>query len=322
MALLFAVPSSFPQEAPKTHPVRPAELRATIVHASKIVVYDSTPAISTDGADVPARVLYSSDSAKDILELSDAIVIERPESWFRCACIPPIEIVLSRDGEKLGVISVYQELTIGFSRWSSDARIKDEERLLRWFDARGITGPRRSVEEIRAREKAEQAASDRWLSAMPSTLRPLWPKLMRDSQWWSDPQAAVATSVRKLKPDLEREFPDPQKRVLALFAWFGSGAGPWSGYPAYEDIAAQLLLVYQPAELLSGFQVATLTDSEMEGAARFFSEYCYGYAFCPPEERKLSRLLPDEIKKNLLEHVLKGNDQDNVDRARRSLGQN
>jgi hypothetical protein len=302
------------------HSVRPTELSITIGHADAIVVYDSTPAISRDGTDVPSRILYSSAAPKDISELGQAIVVEPPRNWFRCACYPPIEIVLSRSGKEIGVISVYEELTIGFSRWSGDARIASQERLLKWFDARGITAPRRAIEQMRARERTERAASERWLSAMPSSFRPLWPKLMKNPDWWSSPPLAVAASVKALEPELEKEFPDPNERVLELLSWFGSGAGPWSGFPAYEDVAAQLLLEQQQSAMLAALRDVTLTESELEGAARFFSGYCYDYLYCPPEENRLPALLPDELKRVLLRHVLKDADEDKLGRFRHAFG--
>lgn len=317
-----AGPFLFAGEEVSTHPVRPAELGITIGHADTIVVYDSTPAISTDGTEVPSRILYSSVARKDISELRQAIVVEPPRSWFRCACYPPIEIVLSRAGKELAVISVYEELTIGFSRWSGDARIVSQEKLLKWFDARGISGPRRAIEQMRASEAAEHAASERWLSAMPSSFRPLWPRLMKDPNWWSSPPLAVAASVKALEPELEKELPDPKARVVELFSWFGSGAGPWSGYPAYEDVAAQLLLQQQQSVLLAAFRDTTLTESELEGAARFFSGYCYDHLYCPPEENKIAPLLCDQFKRALLLHVLKDADEDKVARFRHALDRN
>ncbi|MCU1308970.1 MAG: hypothetical protein JWO20_95 [Candidatus Angelobacter sp.] len=306
-------------EKEKTHPVRPTELLDIIGRADKVILYDSTPAMYVSGGSVPPAILYSSTNPRDISELKESIAVERPKSWFRCACIPPIEIVLSLRGRKLGVISVYEELTIGFSRWSGDARAAKQEKLLRWFDARGITGPRLRIQTIQARESAERGASERWVNAMPVSLRPLWSKLMDDRQWWSDPGSAPAASASALKPELAREFPDPKKRILWLFSWFGSGAGPWSGFPAYEEVPARLLLDYQLPELLAALRDTTLTESETEGAARFFSGYCHGYDFCPPEENKEIPLLPKELKKTLLQHVLNSPDVDKVEWARKAF---
>jgi len=320
--LLLAVSSASADKREKPHPVKAAELLAAIGQADKIVVYDSTPSTNLGGGGASPKSLYSSTSLRDISELREAIAIEHPKGWFRCACIPPIAIMLSRRGTELGVISVQEDLTIGFSRWSGDAKPADQEKLLQWFDARGITGPRRGIERILAQEKSDRLASERWLSAMPTSLRPLWPKLMQDEHSWSNPPSAVRTSGNALKPELAKEFPDVPQRIRALFAWFGSGAGPWSGFPAYEEVPAHLLLEYQPSELMTALQGTNLTDSEMEGAARFFSGYTYGALFRPKEDKTLIALIPAQLKKSLLEHVLKSGDQDNKERARSAFDQN
>jgi hypothetical protein len=146
-----------------------------------------------------------------------------------------MEIKLSRRGKELGLIGIQEDLTVSFSRWSGHARPADREKLLQWFDARGITELRRGAEQLAADEKARRLASERWRSAIPLSLRPLWPKLMQDRLWWIDPSSAARTAANALKPELEKEFPDSRQRIRALFGWFGSGAGPWWGFPAYED---------------------------------------------------------------------------------------
>src|ERR1700676_447265 len=93
--VLFAVSSLSADDNEKTHPAKPAELLAAIGQADKIVLYDGTAAVYVSGGDPAPRILYTSVNAKDISELKQSIVIEPPNGWFRCACIPPIEIALS-----------------------------------------------------------------------------------------------------------------------------------------------------------------------------------------------------------------------------------
>src|SRR6266478_924136 len=142
--LLLAVSFAAADNREKTHAVRPAELLAVIGHADKIVVSDSMPGAIVGGGSAPPRILYSSASLRDISELRKAIIIEPPKGWFRCACIPPIEIILSRSGKELGVISVQEDLTIGFSRWSGDARSADQEKLLQIRGSRVARPPRKT----------------------------------------------------------------------------------------------------------------------------------------------------------------------------------
>jgi hypothetical protein len=331
LALILATCLLSAGEKPTPHPVRPAELQLLIGRADRVVVY---------GNGTPYSAVYSSANPKDLLELQEALAVQSPKSWFRCACYPELQVELSRKGKELGVIEIEENLTIGFSQWSGDARPANRWRLLQWFDARGIQGPRRSYDRNLAIRKADRLASRRWLSGMPSTLRPLWPNLMRDPDWYnSSVNAAIERTANALTPSLTEQYPDARQRVRALFSWFGSGAGPWSGFPVAEEVPAHLLLQYMPQDLVSALEAPALTDREMEGAARFFSGYNYptpvrivpplfsGRAFGAPfrteaKDRRLVEALPADLKKSLLEHVLKTGDPDNTRRARQALGTN
>ncbi len=302
-----------------SHPVRPAELQSLIGRADKVVVHDGTPILTLDSVG-KSRALYSSVNSKDLSELNQAIAVRSPKSWFLCACVAPVEIVLYREEEQLGVIVVYEDLSIGLSTWSCDARLLSRERLLKWFDNRGIAGPRRAFQDQLARERADHTASERWLRAMTPGVRTRWPKVMDNPSWFQEPGQAIQASAAVLKPELLQEIPDTSQRILWLFGWFGSGKGPWSGFPAYEDVVSELLLGYQPAELMIALQSAPLTGSQMEGAARFFCGYIYGYRFREPGDNRLIEQIPEDIKMTLLEHELRSSQPDNVKRAAKAFG--
>jgi hypothetical protein len=137
-------------------------------------------------------------------------------------------------------------------------------------------------------------------------------------------------------PSLTRQFPDAGQEVRALFAWFGSGVGPWSGFPVYENVPAYLLLRHTPRELISALEATPLTDPEMEGAARLFSVYAYptpvltpahffsGPTYGPPvrtstEDRRLIGALPANLKRSFMARVLTTGDPDNIARAREAF---
>lgn len=85
----------------------------------------------------------------------------------------------------------------------------------------------------------------RWFAAMPKSLQSFW-----SQAWWGRPHF----DVEPLRAPLAEEFPDPTQRILVLFAWYGSGAGPWSGYSSYEDAAKILLLDFSTSELVTAIQ--------------------------------------------------------------------
>lgn len=141
----------------KGHPVKPTELLVAVGQADRIQVYSG----------IPRKILYTSMKPEDIPELRRAIAVRPPNGWFRCACVPAMDIVLARGVNDLGVISVNDDLTIGFSRRSGDAKPAKPDELLRWFDARGMTGLRARVEELRSIEQNDRVADERWLKALP-----------------------------------------------------------------------------------------------------------------------------------------------------------
>jgi hypothetical protein len=302
------------QDELNPHPANPSELLAAIDHADKLVVYNFYL-----GAKDKREILYSSLKRKDISQFKESLIIEPPTEWFRCACLPTLEIELSRRGKEIGVISVFEELTLEFSGWSGDARISDQEKLLRWFDARGITGPRRAAQAEAERERADAIAAERWLAGMPQDLRRLWEDVLQNPLWWQLTTEAVAASAKTLEPVLAKEYPDVNQRIRSLFSWFGSGAGHWSGYYAWEDVPSQMLLEYSGAQLVNALQGEPLTDAEAEGAVRFFVGYTPGASFRPPEDRTLIAQLPDELKKTLLAHLAKTGDQEKLELARKAF---
>ena len=94
------------------------------------------------------------------------------------------------------------------------------------------------------------------------------------------------------------------------------GAGPWSGFPSYEEIAEKLLLEYPTPELIASAETETLTEPQLEGAARLFGGWPFGQS--RPAD---SKALPAPLKKKLLDHSLKSTDEDKLLRARSAFGQ-
>lgn len=282
---------------PRSHPVNLAELQARIDHADQIVVDVM--------AHLDFEVVYSSADVKDLAELKAALSVEASEGEFHCLCLPAARIRLLHKKKELGAVLIYPDgLTIGWSDWSSDARILDREKWLQWFDARKIDGPRKAADEQGELEKRTRAEEARWIGAMPAGLRLVWPRVV-EGMFPGQP-----IDTKELDQELAKEFPDTNRRILALMLWFGSGAGPWSGYPMYESVAEEMLLKYPTAELLVAIKDQTLTETELEGAARLFAGWDFNQR--RPED---NRLLPADLKRSLLSHSLKSQDQDKLERA-------
>ena len=278
-------------------PVSPEHLTDLIGDADRVLV--------TESPMKDAKKLFESRERKDLDALSTALVVVKPDEWFHCMCIGTPAIYLYKDDKLLAQISNHHGQSVRCSLWSSDAPISDTEKWLKWFDDRKIDGPRKEVEEMR--ESREQDARDwkRWIAAMPKALVPIW----EDSRGqFGDVNTAPLVKA------LRESIPKKENQILALLEWFGSGAGPWSGFPSYESAAEELLLEYQIVEIVSAIENNELTAQQVEGAARLFG----GWDFSQKHPKGLDQV-PAEIKGSLWNHVKDTKDEDKLGRATRAF---
>lgn len=275
-----------------------SELSALIDQADEMVVFP-------DGSRYGSPV-YRFSERKDFDELKSAITLSPEGGPFVCACVDGPEIALLRKGKEIGTVWNHDGTAIGSSVWEGDWETSDPDRWLRWFDARGMKEPQRSFNAMQDARKKEVEDEKRWLAAMPSSLRPLWPMALKQYQPWLQKDLELAP----FNEALVKEYPDGDVRIRALMAWYGSGAGPWSGFPAYEEVADRLLRQYSTEALMKAAQGRTLTEQELEGAARILG----GWRRVPDHT-----LIPEELRRTLLEHCLKSSDPDKVERARRAF---
>jgi hypothetical protein len=298
--LIFAIPQK-ETAGRKKGPVRIEELLALIAKTDTVVVY-------TSYTDTVGRILYASSHRNDISALGAAISIIKPDPEFICVCMTSPEVVLYRRGKVLASVGVLPEGVIRSSLWDSDATIQDMEKWLRWFDDRNINSPRKNYERDIAVGEADRTLEERWIAAMPEGLRPIWPKVMDQMMLAGIPQPP---DTKPLEEELAQEIPDDSARIRALMSWYGTGAGPWSGYPIYEDVAEEMLLEYSTSQLLKALDGVTLTELETEGAARLFASWEFRRR--RPDD---NAMIPGRLKMQLLDHLFKSSDSDKLERAR------
>jgi hypothetical protein len=272
--------------------VHPAELADLIDRADRVVIRQEPGDVSP--------VLYESSDRRDLDSLKAALQVERPDRFEHCMCNGTPAIYLYAGGRELGRVTNHHAKRVRCSLWASDARLPSPEPLLKWFDDRKLPGPRAEYVDGLRREAEWRRGEERWVEAMPLSLRPHWPSARS-----LDPE------LGPLRAALAQEVPDRGDRVRALFAWFGSGAGPWSGFPAYEGVAENLLLDYPTAELLAAVQGRELSVEQTEGVARLFA----GWTFSQRRPGDI-RLLPADLKARLLTHSLASPNEDKRGRAR------
>jgi hypothetical protein len=146
-----------------------------------------------------------------------------------------------------------------------------------------------------------------WLAAVPECLVSTWEATL--DQWES-----VNADVSVLADELIASIPEPAARIRSLLHWFGSGAGPWSGFPGYEEAPELLLLEEDLDVLIAVAQFIDLTPSQLEGAARLFGGWSFSKRY-PDGAARLS----ESLKTRLWNQVKDTEDIDKRGRAERAF---
>lgn len=250
-------------------------------------------------------VLLEVDESTDVEALRVTMrIIDGPGGHCMCFGGPTLEM-LSADRSRLALLSIHHGLGIRWSRWKDDARLIDGRLLLEWLAKRGVLEPLRDFEAEEANQRRSRQDWQRFLAAMPSPLVPVWSGAV--GQFGN-------VDVVPLRAALERGMPDENARILALLQWFGTGAGPWSGFPSYEEAAEELLLGYSTERIIRALEDARLNPAQLEGTARLFA----GWSFNQQRPQGL-RELPESLRKALWRHVKDTQDDDKRGRATRAF---
>ena len=192
------------------------------------------------------------------------------------------------------------------SVWKSDAQLAEPRRFEDWLLRHGIPDARDCREENEKREAEWLRSTENWERAMPPSLSPLWPDRLGDGPGNMSPADVDAAEAL-----LQAAVPDPVARVRALYEWFGSGKGPWSGYPSYEGAAEQLLLSYPIEVLLAALDASTDNPTALYGAARLFGGWDFGQT-----RRADRKRCPEPLRQRMLDAVIWHGNRDNLGRFR------
>lgn len=284
---------------PTERPVVLSDLYGILAGAVSVIVKDSPKENAT--------TLFESKNRRDLDDLQESLLLETPTEWFHCMCLgSPALYLYERSGEFVELTN-HHGLSVRCSLWSSDVRVRNTEKWVSWFDHRGMTSPRLEVEAMRARQEKARRDSDRWLAAMPKAI----------SRVWSGAQGQFGqVDVAPLRAALERDVPNDNERILVLLEWFGSGAGPWSGFPSYEVAAENLLLGYPTKSIVEAIQTSAIGPTQAEGAARLFG----GWSFRKQRPGGLKEV-PNSLKRVLWNQVKDTKDRDKFERASKSLAE-
>lgn len=282
---------------------KPERLSELVNSADRLAVFASV-------AGDDEKMIFETTKADDLIAFRQALRLVIPEVWSMSICPTP-RVVLYRGGKEVAWIgNVYGE-EVRTSVWGANANLEDPEKWLKWFDDRGMLEVRRERDEAIAYVKKTEADRARFYAAMPRGIEEQFEKQLG---FFGLPSQRF---VKPFLPILEKEYPDRNKRILALLQWYGSGAGPWSGAPAYEEIAGSILLEFPTDQIVKAVTSRDQSRAEMEGAARFFA----GWDFHRTRPDDIA-LLPKKLKEKFLAHSLKSTDDDKVARAKKAFVSN
>lgn len=274
------------------------------------------------------EILFETENDRDLAELKECLRIkDAPAGHCMCFGDPTMEL-LGEASQHLAVISLHHGRSIRWNHWKDDAELLNGLRVLTWLAERGVVYPREEYEKDLSHANAWERGWQRWLDAMPSCLRP-FEEAMKGRLGWTVAMVApdsensastareipekreeTAPGIIELQRVLKGAYPDGRERALGLLAWYGSGAGPWSPYPAYEETADKLILSIPIGDLVRALSVPGLSESQLEGGARFLA----GPAARSLELSILAQLSED-TKKTYLNHVLRSTDEGKKKRA-------
>lgn len=262
--------------------------------------------VITDGPD--STVMFSSTLAQDVRSFDQALDVAAPARWTHDMCEGSPAIHIYRGDKEIVLITYHHGTAIRTSLWDSDAPLRSNVLLLKWFDDRGIGGPRSEMEFQRRRAEEHSMNASRWVSAIPSPLKPFQSVLLEGDY----PPRSL--DRRELHRALEQGVPTRREQIRLLYHWFGSGAGPWTGFPSYEGCAEELLLHFDTSDLIAVASRSDLDPTELEGAARLFA----GWTFHQQRPNDRARL-PPSLRATLLKHSLQDPNEDKQARARNAF---
>lgn len=257
---------------------------------------------SNQGKTEGKRLLLETAEPASLKSLQAAmLIVDGGNGHCMCFGDPTMEFNAA-DESRLALISMHHGLSIRWDAWHYDAKLVDGRMLLDWLAQRGVTEPLKEFEKDEARRRKGEKDRERWLAAMPKAL----------AGGWSAAEGIFGfPDIAPLKTALESDLPDERCQIRALLEWYGSGAGRWSGFPAYEVTAERLLLDYSTAGIIKAVESAALSVAQREGAARLFAGWEFG-----KQRAEDVRDLPGYLKRLLWQHVKDTDDSDKRSRAK------
>jgi len=218
----------------------------------------------------PSAVLADVGMA-EVRAVRDMLTIQEGGPAFHCMCMGDLAVELYAPTHPLVALSYHHARSLRHPHWNSDAPLLHGPALLYWLAQRGATGPLLAHQAMVDRAMRDHQARQIWLAAAPPVLAANLPR------YETDPSGFPAGDAPPTMDEAERlvraTYPSVEAAVATLLEWYGTGSGPWSGYPSYEDVPSILVRRLGLPVARSVLARPHVTERALLGGARLFSSW-------------------------------------------------
>lgn len=233
--------------------------------------------------------------ANDLSMLWKCLAIQ-PTSWH-LMMIGEVCIEFYNLEERLARIEIVGTNLLRWSeRWKTDARLTNPILLAEFLQSQGFGRLREDMDLDVEQERKSNAQHAAWLATWETATPPGLSPLVEDlsNEIYSSKPIALPRALAVLA----EQYASRDEQILALFAWYGHGSGPWSGYPCSEAAPEVMLQTFSADELHRAMESQTLSAQHLEGVARFMSRWV------PKQHERARRQLIDEVRSSRIRDIV------------------
>jgi hypothetical protein len=231
------------------------QLRTLFAGVDHIVI---KPGRSSELYEDPNPVLFEITKPDTIQQFATLIAIDETQIGFHCMCLGTYDIELYANNRVQAIINYHHEVSIRYNGWSSDAGLANAQALITFLAQHGFTKPQEDYLETIRRAEEDKLADSEWLAAAPKCFTEFFAEFRMDGHY---PQALIEA--------LDKEIPEKAAKILALLQSFGHSKSPWTAYPSYERVPADILNNYTAKYILEVYAGSDKNDKLTSGLGRY-----------------------------------------------------
>lgn len=217
---------------------------------------------------------------------------------------PTLELATG-DG-RLVYLGVINGGALRWEKWRCDAFVDNAPGFILWLARHGYSKPARAIQEkidyeIYEYEK-EKKSYDEFVQNMPKSLATFFGpiKCLEASACLEDMSEKYGKISEDARLKLARvalrgEFPDESDQIGALLEWDGKFTRDWA---SYQSFPLDLLLEYDPEQILSKVKGTELSSAQWVGVCRYYSNLYFRRKF-PSGYKPLNMALQRRILKEV-----------------------